>query len=479
MSRRAAIYARQSKDLEEGIERQLPRCAKLIEARGWDIAHTFTDNDVSASKARGVGTGWGDMLAAAKRGEFDVLVAVDVDRLLRSISDLVVIMDTGVAVLTVDGEIDLTTADGEFRATMLTGIARFEVRRKAERQKRANEARASQGMSHRGNRPFGWELGGNVVRESEAVHIRHAADLILAGGSIRSVIRYFEEQEIPAPRGGRWSNASVRTLLTRHRIAGILVRHGEVQPKSVIEPILDVETWEEVRAMILDPERQTNKGKLAPSSWLAGTLQCPCGARLGSSWKQSRGKKLRTYVCRAVIETTDRYKGEHVSITAEAAEGAGEVALYAALGAGSDEQGGEVARMIRKQIAELDEQRARSEQIYTLTGSATSLAMLQQLTAERDERRRELDHALAQRGAERVLQGARAAWAAAGVDSDAWRSSIATFARAFRALPIEQRRALAHSSIIGRVDKHGRGASRVLWTMLDGEEIGRSGSWRA
>ena len=44
----------------------------------------YTDNSVSASKARGKGTAWAKMLAAAERNEFDVIVAVDLDRLLQA-----------------------------------------------------------------------------------------------------------------------------------------------------------------------------------------------------------------------------------------------------------------------------------------------------------------------------------------------------------------------------------------------------------
>lgn len=135
---RVAIYARQSEDVAEGIERQLSRCRALIQARGYDLVREYLDNDTSAAKRRGAGTAWATMLADLAGGSAEVVVAVDLDRLLRDTRDLIAIMDTGARVLTVDGEIDLTTADGEFRATMLAGIARFEIRRKSERQLHAN-----------------------------------------------------------------------------------------------------------------------------------------------------------------------------------------------------------------------------------------------------------------------------------------------------------------------------------------------------
>lgn len=143
MTKRAALYLRQSKSDDEGIERQTERTAALATARGWHVADTFVDNDVSASKTRGKDTAWGRMLAASD--ELDVVIGVDLDRVVRSTRDLNTLIDHGLALVTLDGEIDLTTADGEFRASMLASIARFEVRRKGERQTRANSQRAAKG----------------------------------------------------------------------------------------------------------------------------------------------------------------------------------------------------------------------------------------------------------------------------------------------------------------------------------------------
>ena len=139
---RAAIYLRQSLDVQEGIDRQRARCEQLVAAKGWQLTIEYADNDTSASKARGDGTAWARMLAGVGH-DFDVIVAVDLDRLLRTTRDLNVLIERGARVVTVDGEIDLTTADGEFRATMLAGIARFEVRRKSERQRRAKSSVAA------------------------------------------------------------------------------------------------------------------------------------------------------------------------------------------------------------------------------------------------------------------------------------------------------------------------------------------------
>ncbi|WP_308471706.1 recombinase family protein [Pseudoclavibacter sp. RFBG4] len=228
---RAAIYVRQSLDVQEGVDRQLERCSSLISARGWTEAARYADNDTSATKARGPGTGWARMLADAETDTFDVVVAVDMDRLLRSVNDLFTLTKAGVRVLTVDGEIDLTSADGEFRALMLAAIAQFETRRKGERQRRANAYRAAQGRPAGGRRPFGFEADGMTVRDDEASAICAGYRAILAGDSLRQVARDWNAQGFHTgqPRQARtgragepssWIGSTVGAVLRNARYKG-------------------------------------------------------------------------------------------------------------------------------------------------------------------------------------------------------------------------------------------------------------------
>lgn len=257
-TRLVALYGRQSKDEPDGIQRQIKRCTALIQARGWTLVDTYLDDDTTASKTRGAKTAWARMLADAAADRIDTVVSVDLDRLLRSTRDLNTLIDHGLMAVTVDGEIDLASADGEFRATMLAGIARFEVRRKGERQKRGNEQRAKKGIPLYRGRRFGY-LGkdaatgraANVELDPvEAELIREAARRVLAGGSapgagegLAAVARQWREDGVPTVYEGRWAPAAVRNILTNPYLAGIASYNGEpVGVPGVQEPIFDVDT---------------------------------------------------------------------------------------------------------------------------------------------------------------------------------------------------------------------------------------------
>src|SRR5690606_34332559 len=74
---RIAIYARQSVKQDEGIDRQIEMCKAAIAGRGdMEVVAVYADNATSASRARGEGTQWAEMLAAFDRGEFDGVFVV-------------------------------------------------------------------------------------------------------------------------------------------------------------------------------------------------------------------------------------------------------------------------------------------------------------------------------------------------------------------------------------------------------------------
>lgn len=240
--RRAALYARQSKADPDGIDRQLPRLRKLVADRGWLIAGEYVDDGMSASKSRGPGSAWARMLADADAGKVDTVVAVDLDRLLRGLQDLLVLIEHDLMAVTTNGEIDLTTADGEFRATILAAVARFEVRRKAERQSRAQLQRAQQGRAPKGVRPLGYATNGDIIEDEAAVvHELFRLFAIQDGPSIASIAKGLSGQvgETSPPRcrtcrsaAGRWRSSVTSDVSALARILSRYPRTGLGTPRQ-------------------------------------------------------------------------------------------------------------------------------------------------------------------------------------------------------------------------------------------------------
>jgi DNA invertase Pin-like site-specific DNA recombinase len=85
--KRAALYVRVSTD-RQTVENQVAKLTEIAKARGWQIVETFSDAGISGAKGRKDRPGLDDMLKQAQRHKFDVVMAWAIDRVGRSLIDL-------------------------------------------------------------------------------------------------------------------------------------------------------------------------------------------------------------------------------------------------------------------------------------------------------------------------------------------------------------------------------------------------------
>ena len=87
MNKRAAIYVRVSTD-KQTVENQVSALRQIAERRGWQIVQQYSDAGISGAKGRDKRPGLDQMLKDAQRRSFDVAMAWSIDRLGRSLIDL-------------------------------------------------------------------------------------------------------------------------------------------------------------------------------------------------------------------------------------------------------------------------------------------------------------------------------------------------------------------------------------------------------
>jgi len=87
--RRAAIYARVSTLNGQTPENQLMQLRGVAENAGWTVVGEFVDHGISGAKGRDQRPAFDRLCRAATRREIDVVMAWSVDRLGRSLQDLV------------------------------------------------------------------------------------------------------------------------------------------------------------------------------------------------------------------------------------------------------------------------------------------------------------------------------------------------------------------------------------------------------
>jgi DNA invertase Pin-like site-specific DNA recombinase len=88
VSKKVALYLRVSTD-GQTTDNQRIQLESVARQRGWDIVAQYDDNGVSGAKGRLHRKQFDAMIKAATRGEFDMIAAWSVDRLGRSLQDLV------------------------------------------------------------------------------------------------------------------------------------------------------------------------------------------------------------------------------------------------------------------------------------------------------------------------------------------------------------------------------------------------------
>jgi DNA invertase Pin-like site-specific DNA recombinase len=127
--RRAALYLRVSTD-GQTVENQRLALQAVCEQRGWKVVQEYADSGISGAKDRRLRPGLDALLKDATRGRFDVVLAWALDRLGRSLVDL---LDTlgeleaaGAALVLHQQAIDTTTPAGRMFFQVTGAFAEFE-----------------------------------------------------------------------------------------------------------------------------------------------------------------------------------------------------------------------------------------------------------------------------------------------------------------------------------------------------------------
>ena len=160
-----------------------------------------------------------------------------------------------------------------------------------ERTKRGKTAMAASGVmpSGVGFGPYGWdydpELRRLVVNEAEAENMLRAYRAVADDGlTISGLVRQFNEEGIPAKRGGRWGYASMKSMLTNPAVKGEyywgktcrdrgldgcsekrahVPREEWIRIADVCPAIVPADLFERVQAKLIEQRRASKAGRAA------------------------------------------------------------------------------------------------------------------------------------------------------------------------------------------------------------------------
>lgn len=148
----------------------------------------------------------------------------------------------------------------------------------------------AQGLSTR--RGFGHSQDRSRIIEPEAAVIRDAAERVLAGETLSSIVQEWNRRSIRTASGGPWRVNSLSSILVQPRLAG-LANDAADGAAPTFPAIIDVETHRQLLA--LHASRRKGPRRATRRYLLTGLLRCwRCGGGL-RGMPRSRGADL--YVC--------------------------------------------------------------------------------------------------------------------------------------------------------------------------------------
>ena len=150
-----------------------------------------------------------DALSRLDKGDAHALIVTRIDRLARSTTDFLSIVDRAAKnnwrLVLLDLNLDTSTYQGRFVTTIMSALAEMERGIIAERQKDVHKHRRDSGQV------WGVDLGPKK-RIPEAVLNRIYAERV-AGQSMNGIARILNAEGVPAAYGGKWSASSIKYVL--------------------------------------------------------------------------------------------------------------------------------------------------------------------------------------------------------------------------------------------------------------------------
>ena len=181
-NKRVALYVRVSTD-HQSVRNQEIELQAVAERHGWTVVAVYRDQGISGAKGRDKRPGLDKLLQAVARKEFDMVAAWSVDRLGRSLIDLVGVLQElhakQVDLYLHQQGIDTTTPSGKAMFQMMGVFAEFE-RSMIHERVMAGLARA---------RAEGKQLGRPAEVAGNAAKVRTIRAARAAGKSIRTIAR--------------------------------------------------------------------------------------------------------------------------------------------------------------------------------------------------------------------------------------------------------------------------------------------------
>jgi site-specific DNA recombinase len=246
---RAAGYIRVSQERAAkngyGLGAQEAEIRKHVEYKGWELVEVYREEGVSGYKKDRPALE--KLLQAAKEGRFDVVVFPSIDRVGRSVKDVIEIdgylRKHGIDTVFLREGVDTSTPTGALYRNIMSSVAEFEGRLIYERLSKGKREKASEGGYIGGWLPYGYAKDGDgvVVVKEEAEVIEQIFLWKTEGKTLQWICDRLNGDSIKTKRGGKWQVSTIRGILGNRFYTGRVEFEGtfiRAQHDAIVSDVL-------------------------------------------------------------------------------------------------------------------------------------------------------------------------------------------------------------------------------------------------
>jgi len=318
---RCAVYTRKS--TEDGLDQefnsldaQYEACSAYVTSQrheGWvQIKDRFDDGGFSGGNMERPALK--RLLAEVEAGRVDIILVYKVDRLTRSLSDFVKIVEVldakGASFVSITQAFNTTTSMGRLTLNVLLSFAQFEREVTGERIRDKIAASKKKGLWMGGPLPLGYDVRERklVVNEAEAELVRHIMRRYIALPSVNDLIAELDaegrrtkvQRRASGPHRG---SVPFRRGTLYHLLSNCIYR-GEIIHKGTSYPgehpaIVSEELWNEVQRTLKErASGEARRSRATQPSLLTGMVSDGEGRPMTPSHATKAGRRYRYYVTR-------------------------------------------------------------------------------------------------------------------------------------------------------------------------------------
>lgn len=322
-TKQVAIYTRKSTDAKmeqevHSLSVQRASAESFVAAQkhqGWEcMEEHFDDNNISgATLERPALT---RLKGLIREGKIHVVVVHRLDRLSRSLSQFLELMDFfdrhGVALVSVTQNINTGDAMGRLMLQIIMSFAEFEREMIRDRVTDRMHAARKKGRYIGGRVVLGYRVkpeGGELeIDELEAIRVREIFELYLELRSIKATVHELERRDWRNKKwvtrkgtvcgGNAFTISSLHNLLTNPIYIGKVTLKGEIY-EGKHDGILDPQLFERVQSVLKSNSVQKgNRKRNSHAALLKGLLTCKsCETAFVHTYTRKQGRMYRYYTC--------------------------------------------------------------------------------------------------------------------------------------------------------------------------------------